>query len=158
VKYVELDLLNRDVQLSGKTTVRRTPIGKAVATKLIDNETLGYFLARIQLFMERIGTDRSKLRFKQHMSNEMAHYAANCWDAELLTSYGWIECVGCADRIAYDLTVHAKKTGAPLLVREARKELKIEEWQIYLDKKKFGRDSRRMARLWKQRLMHSHGR
>lgn len=47
--------------------------------------------------------------------------------------------MGCADRAAYDLTVHAKRTGAPLCVRETRKEpLKIEEWQIDLDKKKFG--------------------
>ena len=73
------------------------------------------------------------------MANEMAHYAADCWDAELLTSYGWIECVGCADRSAFDLSVHSKKTGAPLCVRETRSEpLKIEEWQIELDRKKLG--------------------
>lgn len=139
VKDIELGLLNRDVQLSGKTTVSKTPIGEAVASGLVDNETLGYFLARIQLFLEKIGVDKTKLRFRQHMANEMAHYAADCWDAELLTSYGWIECVGCADRSAYDLSVHAKKTGASLMVRQTRKEpLKIEEWQIDLDKKKFG--------------------
>ncbi|CAI6333928.1 unnamed protein product [Periconia digitata] len=139
VKDVELELLNRDVQLAGKTKVETTKIGKAVETGIVDNETLGYFLARIQLFLLKIGVDPKKIRFRQHMANEMAHYAADCWDAELLTSYGWIECVGCADRSAYDLSVHMKKTGAPLVVREARKEpLKIEEWQCDIDKKKFG--------------------
>ena len=139
VKDIELELLNRDVQLAGKTNVETTKIGKAVETGLVDNETLGYFLARIQLFLLRIGIDKSKIRFRQHMANEMAHYAADCWDAELLTSHGWIECVGCADRSAYDLSVHMKKTGAPLMVREPRKEpLKIEEWQVDVDKKKFG--------------------
>jgi glycyl-tRNA synthetase len=89
--------------------------------------------------LEKIGIDQTKIRFRQHMANEMAHYAADCWDAELQTSYGWIECVGCADRSAYDLTVHAKKTGAPLMVRERLAEpITIEEWQIDLDKKKFG--------------------
>jgi len=132
-------LLNRDVQLSGKTTVETTKIGKAVETGLVDNETLGYFLARIQLFLLKLGVDPKKIRFRQHMANEMAHYAADCWDAELLTSYGWIECVGCADRSAYDLSVHMKKTGAPLIVRETRKEpLKVEEFVCELDKKKFG--------------------
>jgi glycyl-tRNA synthetase len=48
------------------------------------------------------------------MGNEMAHYACDCWDAELLTSYGWVECVGCADRSAYDLTQHYKATGVKL--------------------------------------------
>ncbi|KAI9841506.1 MAG: Glycine--tRNA ligase 1, mitochondrial [Sclerophora amabilis] len=139
VKEVELSLLNRDVQLGGGTKVEKTPIGKAVASGLVDNETLGYFLARIQLFLQKLGVDQTKIRFRQHMANEMAHYAADCWDAELFTSYGWIECVGCADRSAYDLSVHAKKTGSPLVVREVRSEpLRIEEWQIDLDKKKFG--------------------
>ncbi len=139
VKDVELALLNRTVQLEGRTEIEKMSIGKAVSTGLVDNETLGYFLARIQLFLKRLGIDQDKVRFRQHMANEMAHYAADCWDAELLTSYGWIECVGCADRSAFDLTVHANKTGAPLCVRETRKEpLRIEEWQIDLDKKKFG--------------------
>ena len=34
---------------------------------MIDNETLGYFLARISLFLEKIGIDMGKLRFSQHM-------------------------------------------------------------------------------------------
>jgi glycyl-tRNA synthetase len=139
VADLELELLDRNVQLSGKTTVKTTKIGEAVKTGLVDNETLGYFLARIQQFLLKIGADPKKIRFRQHMANEMAHYAADCWDAELLTSYGWIECVGCADRSAYDLTVHMKKTGAPLVVREPRKEpLKVEEWVCDIEKKKFG--------------------
>ncbi|PLN75105.1 glycyl-tRNA synthetase [Aspergillus taichungensis] len=139
VKDIEMSLLARDVQLSGSTQVTKMTIGKAVETGLVDNETLGYFIARIQLFLLKLGVDPNRLRFRQHMANEMAHYAADCWDAELHTSYGWIECVGCADRSAYDLTVHKNKTGAPLVVREPRAEpLKIEEWQVDLDKKKFG--------------------
>jgi glycyl-tRNA synthetase len=139
VEDTELVLLNKHTQLSGKTDLDRVTIGKAVADGTVDNETLGYFLARIHLFLKKIGVDQSKIRFRQHMANEMAHYAADCWDAELQTSYGWIECVGCADRSAYDLTVHAKKTGAPLFVRERLDTpISIEEWQIDLDKKKFG--------------------
>ncbi|KAH8195759.1 hypothetical protein TruAng_010087 [Truncatella angustata] len=139
VKDVELVLLNRETQLSGKTNVEKVTIGEAVANGTVDNETLGYFLARIHLFLKKIGVDQSKIRFRQHMANEMAHYAADCWDAELFTSYGWVECVGCADRSAYDLSVHAKKTGAPLIVRQRLDEpITIEEYQVTLDKKKFG--------------------
>ncbi|KAL3964432.1 hypothetical protein ACCO45_001436 [Purpureocillium lilacinum] len=115
------------------------PSARAVKEGLVDNETLGYFLARIHLFLAKIGVDLSKMRFRQHMQNEMAHYACDCWDAELFTSSGWVECVGCADRSAYDLSVHAKKTGAPLVVRERLDEpLVIEEWQVDIEKKKFG--------------------
>lgn len=54
---------------------------------LIANETLGYFMARIYLFMMRVGVSQDKFRFRQHMSNEMAHYACDCWDAECKTTY-----------------------------------------------------------------------
>lgn len=139
VSNVKIGLLDRKVQLAGKTTVSQMTIGEAVTNKTVDSETLGYFIVRIYQFLVKIGADPTKMRFRQHMANEMAHYAADCWDAELLTSYGWIECVGCADRSAYDLSVHAKKTGASLCVKETRAEpLKIEEWVAELDRKKSG--------------------
>lgn len=154
VKDVELVLLNRETQLSGKTDVKKVTIGEAVANGTVDNETLGYFLARIHLFLKKIGVDQTKIRFRQHMANEMAHYAADCWDAELLTSYGWIECVGCADRSAYDLSVHAKKTGAPLLVRERLPEpITIEEYQVEVEKKKFGPHFKKDGRIVEAALM-----
>ncbi len=147
VKHVELTLLNRKTQLAGSTKPDVLTIGEAVSTKLVDNETLGYFLVRIQDFLLKLGVDSSKLRFRQHMANEMAHYAADCWDAELFTTYGWIECVGCADRSAYDLTVHMNKTGAPLVVRETRAEpLVIEEYQVDIDRKKLGPKFRKDAK------------
>lgn len=62
------------------------------------------------LFLTRLGIDKKRLRFRQHLANEMAHYAADCWDAEIESSYGWIECVGIADRSAYDLRAHSVRT------------------------------------------------
>jgi glycyl-tRNA synthetase len=145
---LELPLLNKETQLAGKTTPLSMTVEEAVTSKTIDNETLGYFLGRIMLFLLKVGVDPSKLRFRQHLDNEMAHYACDCWDAELLTSYGWIECVGCADRSAYDLTVHSNFTGTPLVVKEALRggPIKVERWQASLDKKlvgpKFKRDAK----------------
>ncbi|EMC97695.1 hypothetical protein BAUCODRAFT_33414 [Baudoinia panamericana UAMH 10762] len=139
VRDVKLPLLDRKTQSAGGSTPTVTSIGEAVDSKLVDNETLGYFLVRIMQFMQKIGIDPAKLRFRQHMANEMAHYAADCWDCELLNSYGWIECVGCADRSAYDLSVHEKATGTFLKVREPLKDPKrVEEWTASLDKKKSG--------------------
>ncbi|KAK3299446.1 glycyl-tRNA synthetase [Chaetomium fimeti] len=139
VSDIVLPLLDRETQLSGKTTSRTITIGQAVESKVIDNETLGYFMGRIMLFLAKLGVDQSKVRFRQHLANEMAHYACDCWDAELLTSYGWVECVGCADRSAYDLTVHARYTGTSLAVKEVLPEpVKVEEWQATLDKKRTG--------------------
>ena len=113
VKSKEMILYSACNQMDGKGAYKTT-IGDAVALGTVANETLGYFMARIQMFLEKVGADVKKLRFRQHMANEMAHYACDCWDAEMLTSYGWIECVGCADRSAFDLNQHSKATNVKL--------------------------------------------
>jgi glycyl-tRNA synthetase len=117
VRDLAVTLYSAHAQESGQPMKRMT-IGEAVAQRVIDNETLGYFIARIYLFMTKIGIKDERLRFRQHMCTEMAHYATDCWDAECFTSYGWIECVGCADRSAYDLSRHSEATGVDLVAQE----------------------------------------
>ncbi|XP_066147370.1 glycine--tRNA ligase [Euwallacea fornicatus] len=124
IKDVILLLYSASNQMDGKAAERKT-IGEAVAKGLVANESLGYFMARIQKFMVKCGVDPSRLRFRQHMANEMAHYACDCWDAECLTSYGWIECVGCADRSAYDLTQHTLATGVRLAAEKKLDQPKV---------------------------------
>lgn len=139
VAEIQLHFLPKDIQLAGQTTIVTKSIGEAVSSGMVDNETLGYFLGRIYLFLMKIGIDANRVRFRQHMDTEMAHYACDCWDAEIETTYGWIECVGCADRSAFDLSVHSKKTGHPLVVREQLKEPVIEKrWIANIEKKTFG--------------------
>ena len=86
--------------------------GQAVASGMVANEALAYWLARTQEFLLAAGMDPKRLHFRQHLKDEMAHYAADCWDAEFHSDrYGWVECVGIADRGSYDLTQHAKHSG-----------------------------------------------
>lgn len=110
---------------------------------------LGYFLGRIFLFMKGLGIDESMIRFRQHLSGEMAHYACDCWDTELLCSYGWIECVGLADRSAYDLNAHTKGSGVNLVASrvlekpEKRKFVECKFNKAILGKK-FKKDSKKI--------------
>jgi glycyl-tRNA synthetase len=153
VKDQKLRLLPASVQLAGKTDLLEITVGEAVEKKIIDNQTLGYFLARIYLFLVRIGIKPDRLRFRQHLANEMAHYACDCWDAEIHTSYGWIECVGCADRSAYDLTVHSARTKEKLVVREALPKPKVfKRWQIEINKKVFGPAFKKAAKTVEEAL------
>ncbi|KAH8827620.1 glycine-tRNA ligase [Flagelloscypha sp. PMI_526] len=137
VKDTELVLLPRDVQESGSVQTTTITIGDAVAKGI----TLGYFMTRIYSFLLSIGIDPTRLRFRQHMANEMAHYATDCWDAEIENSVGgWTECVGCADRAAYDLSVHSKRTGQSLTVQKALDTPIVEEKLVgTLDKKVVGK-------------------
>lgn len=93
-------------------------INEAVKSGLVNNETLGYFMTRTQMWLESIGIDPNRMRLRQHLKTEMAHYAADCWDMEILMSYGWIECVGHADRACYDLIQHSQRTGVAMVASE----------------------------------------
>lgn len=151
VRDIKLTLLDRHIQEAGKSTTTEMTVGEAVEKGVIANETLGYFVARIYLFLTKIGINPARLRFRQHMANEMAHYAADCWDAEIHNSTGWTECVGCADRAAYDLTVHSARTGHPLIVREALKEpivteSEVVEWNRKALGQKFKQDGAAIAK------------
>ncbi|KAI9320684.1 glycyl-tRNA synthetase [Dichotomocladium elegans] len=154
VKDVKVAILPKDVQLAGKTELQEITVGEAVEKGIIDNQTLGYFIARIYQFLTKIGIKKDRLRFRQHMSNEMAHYACDCWDAEIHTSYGWIECVGCADRSAYDLTVHSVRTKEKLVVREQLAEPRVvEQWQVEINKKTFGPKFKKNAKAVEEALL-----
>ncbi|CAG9535596.1 unnamed protein product [Cercopithifilaria johnstoni] len=124
VKDYNLILFSSCNQTDG-ASAQTLSIGDAIAKKLVANETLGYYMVRVHKYLVRIGVDPERLRFRQHLANEMAHYACDCWDAEILTSYGWIECVGVADRACYDLSQHSKATGEKLVAEKVLSEPKI---------------------------------
>ncbi|CAH1789407.1 unnamed protein product [Owenia fusiformis] len=124
IKDLPVPLYSACNQMDGKP-LQLITMGEAVERRLVANQTLGYFMARIYLFMTKCGVDPKRFRFRQHMNNEMAHYACDCWDAETKTSYGWVECVGCADRSCYDLTQHANATGVRLCAEKKLPEPKV---------------------------------
>jgi len=98
--------------------MQKVAVGEAVKRGMINNETLAYFMARSQQFFVKIGVDPARLRFRQHLPTEMAHYASDCYDAEILLNQGWLECAGHADRACYDLTAHTQATKVELVASE----------------------------------------
>ncbi len=89
-------------------------VKEAVEKGIIANRVLAYFVYTTKQLLTALGIDPARLRFRQHEKDEMAHYAADCWDAEVLLSYGWIEITGIADRGCWDLSRHAQFSGTEL--------------------------------------------
>ena len=100
VKDKELLLFDNEKEM-------KISLEKAVKEKIVNNQALAYYMYLTQEFLLSVGIDPKKFRYRKHASDEMAHYAQECWDAELFSErFGWIECVGIADRSAYDLSSH----------------------------------------------------
>jgi len=114
VADLELPLWSAVAQDNNERNPVMMRMGDAVANGIVGNETIGYFVARTYIFITSLGIKAEAIRFRQHRSTEMAHYANDCWDAEVETSYGWIEIAGHSDRSAFDLTRHMEKTKVEL--------------------------------------------
>ena len=84
----------------------RMGFGSALDAGIVRHSTVAWFLARTWDFLVEVGIDPAQIRFRQHASTEMAHYAADCWDCEIHGEHGWIECVGIANRTCHDLESH----------------------------------------------------
>ncbi len=130
-----------DETLSSEEKIINLSLKEAVEKRIIRHETIAYFVAITKRFLMDIGIDINRLRFRQHLPDEMAHYAIDCWDAEIYTDrFGWIECVGIADRTDYDLKAHMNHSGVDLSVFVEFDEPKeIEIYDIELNYKVVGK-------------------
>ncbi|MDD1658890.1 MAG: glycine--tRNA ligase [Methanomicrobiales archaeon] len=107
-------LLGCDGQ-EGKGDPVEVTMRDAVERGLVANEYVAYYIALTHDILVTVGVDPARLRFRQHLTTERAHYAADCWDAEALSKrFGWVELVGIADRTDYDLRAHACVSGVAL--------------------------------------------
>ncbi|HOJ95752.1 MAG TPA: glycine--tRNA ligase [Methanospirillum sp.] len=121
-------LLSSEQQLKGCEAKTYT-MQDAVAEGVIANEYVAYYLALTHELLVTIGVIPERLRFRQHLPDERAHYAEDCWDAEIFSErFGWVETVGIADRTDYDLKAHAEQSGdsftAYIPFDEPRKEMR----------------------------------
>jgi glycyl-tRNA synthetase len=123
-----------------KTMVENLNLGAAVEQGVVKNQILAYFMGRTYLFLTACGIKPEGIRFRQHKAKEMAHYANDCWDAEVETSYGWIEVSGCSDRSAFDLEKHMTKTKVELTAARPIEPIKVTNVVYTLDMKIVGKE------------------
>ena len=107
VKHLTIPLFTQELQIADSNLAALYSIENSVTNKIIVNEIMGYFLGTIYKFAKKLGLSDDSIRFRQHLPNELAHYAKQCWDLEIkLANGGWLECVGCAHRGSFDLQNH----------------------------------------------------
>jgi glycyl-tRNA synthetase len=135
-----IPLLSAQSQMTESPVVLRDmKLKDAIEKGMIKNQTLAYYMARTYLFLQLCGIPIPAIRFREHMKNEMAFYAQECWDAEVECSYGWTEVAGHADRGCHDLTCHSKGANEELTAARLLKEPKmVKTTKVVCEKKKMG--------------------
>ncbi|UCH71411.1 MAG: glycine--tRNA ligase, partial [Thermoplasmatales archaeon] len=119
---------NQKLYLFDNEKEMKISLEKAVKTNVINNQALAYYMYLTQEFLIAAGIDTKKFRFRKHADDELAHYATECWDAELFSErFGWVECVGIADRSAYDLNSHIERSNTDMYaLRKYNKQKTVE--------------------------------
>ena len=106
IKDYTLNLYSQKEQLDGSKPIEIT-VKDAIDTNIVSSEMLIYRIVLARKFLKDLGIPDNAIRFRQHLPDEMAHYAIDCWDAEVKTDqYGWVEIIGIADRTDFDLKSH----------------------------------------------------
>ena len=106
VEDVELKLYSREQQNKDEGEPQFMTVREAVEEEVVESAWISYYLGIAKQWYESIGVDMERFRFRQHQSDELSHYASDCWDAESQVDGDWIEITGFAYRGCYDLKKH----------------------------------------------------
>jgi glycyl-tRNA synthetase len=79
-----------------------------------DDEWLDYWREQRMEWIKSLGITPSKLRFHEHGTDELAHYAKRAFDIEYELPFGWQEFEGIHNRTDFDLGRHQQHSGKRL--------------------------------------------
>ncbi|MEM2110182.1 MAG: glycine--tRNA ligase, partial [Candidatus Odinarchaeota archaeon] len=112
----EIRLLTAELQERGGEPFN-IALGKALEEKMIDNKWLAFFIAVSKNFVQNLGVSDDKIRFREQLLHEKAHYSKQTIDLQVyLEGQGWTEIAGHAYRTDWDLSRHIKFSGVDMRV------------------------------------------
>ncbi|MBN2651408.1 MAG: glycine--tRNA ligase [Spirochaetales bacterium] len=81
-----------------------------------DDQWFDYWMKNRMEYYSKLGIHPEHLRFHQHGSDELAHYAKDAFDIEFLFPMGWQELEGVHSRTDFDLSRHTEYSGKKDLI------------------------------------------
>jgi len=111
VADVVLPLYSGEQQQAEDGGIQELTVREALDRGVVGDEWVAFYLGLSKAWYERVGVDMDRFRYRQHLPGELAHYAADCWDAESELSGDWVEITGFAYRGNYDLQKHEAHSG-----------------------------------------------
>jgi glycyl-tRNA synthetase len=89
-----------------------------------------YWVAERASWYSDFGISKSKLRLREHASDELAHYSTGCTDVEYEYPFGWGELEGIACRTDFDLKRHSEASGKDLRYFDQETKEKYFPWVV----------------------------
>jgi len=103
----KINVLSEDLQKKNKQPVKMT-IKQALDKKILKTQWHAYWLAVEHKWFINLGVNPDNFRIRQHVKDELSHYALDTWDLDYNFPFGWMELQGIANRTDFDLQQHIK--------------------------------------------------
>jgi len=89
------------------------------------SQVMGYYLALSNRFLISLGITKNKIRYRQHLKTELAHYSSDAWDIEIWFPHfkDWTEVCQVSDRTDYDLSRHASASRQDMNVMDEEEKI-----------------------------------
>ena len=124
VSDYELNVLSADMQKQNKK-MQKMPIKECLNKKIIKTRWHAYWLAQMHKWFVELGADANNFRIRQHVKDELSHYALDTWDLEYEFPFGWKELQGLSNRTDFDLKQHMEHSKTDLTVFDEETKKKI---------------------------------
>ncbi len=120
----EINILSADMQKQNKKMQNMT-IKECLDKKVIKSKWHAYWLASMHKWFIGLGVDAGHFRARQHVQDELSHYALDTWDLEYEFPFGWKELQGLSNRSDFDLKQHIQysKTDLSIFDEETKKKI-----------------------------------
>ena len=101
----ELNVFSSEMQNKNEK-MERLSIKECLSRKIIKTRWHGYWLAQMHKWFVDLGAQSDHFRIRQHVKDELSHYALDTWDLEYEFPFGWKELQGLSNRTDFDLKQH----------------------------------------------------
>ncbi len=120
----ELNIYSAEMQ-SKKENMEKMTIKDALDKKIIKTKWHAYWLAQMHKWFVDLGARAHHFRIRQHVKDELSHYAADTWDLEYEFPFGWKELQGLSNRTDFDLKQHMQHSKKDLSLFDEETKKKI---------------------------------
>ena len=119
VAEVTIQLLTAEQQERGSDTPLRITLREACEEGYIGCKWHAYWIGESIAWLTRIGLNPERLRVREHVKTELAHYALQTFDVEYYFPFmGWKEIEGISNRSDYDLRRHQEFSGKSMTLED----------------------------------------
>ncbi len=120
----ELNILSAEMQKQ-KKKMQKMSINECLNKKIIKTKWHAYWLALMHKWFVDLGANPEHFRIRQHVKDELSHYALDTWDLEYEFPFGWKELQGLSNRTDFDLKQHIEhsKTDLSIFDEETKKKI-----------------------------------